>query len=166
MIKADTSLLDAALAYAKLGFAVFPVHNKRADGSCSCNNTECKSIGKHPRTANGLKDATKDPALIRFWWSNAFQGCNLAIATGAISGFFVVDVDVKHDGLKAWANFKDDNGLDDYETPVQETPSGGYHVFYKMPIEGKVVTNKCCALISMAMCRTARRWRLHRCCAQ
>ena len=140
MIEANTSLLDAALAYAKLGFAVFPVHNKRADGSCSCNNTECKSIGKHPRTANGLKDATKDPALIRFWWSNAFQGCNLAIATGAISGFFVVDVDVKHDGLKAWANFKDDNGLDDYETPVQETPSGGYHVFYNMPIEGKVLT--------------------------
>ena len=133
-------LLQAALNYAKLGFAVFPVHSKRENGSCTCNNDDCKSVGKHPRLGNGLSGATKDPKIIDFWWSNAFQGANIGIATGAISGFFVVDVDVKEDGLLAWENFKDDHGLDDYETVSQETPSGGKHVFYKMPKEGKVVT--------------------------
>jgi len=140
IINNDATRLDAALAYAKMGFAVFPVHSKRANGSCTCNNDDCKSVGKHPRTANGLKDATKDPSMIRFWWNNAFQGSNVAVATGRISGFFAVDVDVKHDGLAAWENFKDDHLFDDYETPVQETPSGGKHIYYNMPAEGKVLT--------------------------
>lgn len=140
MFSEDTSLLDAALNYAKLGFAVFPVHSKRANGSCTCNKDDCKSIGKHPRTTNGVKDATKDPAVIRFWWSNAFQGSNIAIATGRVSDVFVVDVDVKHDGIGAWANFKDDHSIDATETVAQDTPSGGEHIFYKMPKEGKVLT--------------------------
>ena len=140
MINEKTILLDAALTYAKLGFAVFPVHSKRENGSCTCNNDECKSVGKHPRTTNGLKNATKDPSMIRFWWNNAFKDSNVAIATGRISGFFAVDVDVKHDGLKAWETFKDDYNFDDYETPVQQTPSGGKHVLYNMPVEGKVLT--------------------------
>ena len=134
------TVAEAALYYASLGFAVFPVHKKLAGGKCSCNNPDCRSPGKHPRTKNGLKEATTDPRIISFWWNNVFQGSGVGIATGRISGFFVIDVDVKHDGIRAWETFKGDHQLDDFETPVQITPSGGKHVFYKMPEEGRVKT--------------------------
>ena len=47
---------------------------------------------KRPATANGLRDATTDLDIIRQWWRQEPQ-FNLAIATGAVSGIFVVDVD-------------------------------------------------------------------------
>ena len=62
-------MLRAALAYAAMGFAVFP----------------CASKGKTPLTGRGFKDATKDHEVIRALWS-AHPGANVGIATGAISG--------------------------------------------------------------------------------
>jgi len=32
-------------------------------GGCSCGNCNCKSVGKHPRTASGLIDARFDPVI-------------------------------------------------------------------------------------------------------
>ena len=136
----NTSMLDAALFYASKGLAVFPLHHKIADGMCSCNDPDCKSIGKHPRIKNGLTAATTDVNVIRDW-IKAFPNCNLGLATGAKSGIFAIDVDTKHDGLRAWETFKDDHMLDDYNTPVQHTQNGGTHIFYKMP-EGKKVTTR------------------------
>ena len=51
-------VLTAALEYARQGIAVFPLHNPTADGSCSCRKADCGSLGKHPRTPNGVKAAT------------------------------------------------------------------------------------------------------------
>lgn len=70
--------LDAALAYAERGYPVFP---------CSPN-----SKVPFART-NGSKDATTDEATIRRWWESA-PTANVAIATGSVSGLYVVDVDV------------------------------------------------------------------------
>jgi hypothetical protein len=52
--------LQAALDYIRRGWAVFPVQGVLPDGSCTCQNTACENIGKHPRTRNGVKDASKD----------------------------------------------------------------------------------------------------------
>jgi len=70
--------LDAALAYAERGYPVFP---------CSPN-----SKVPFART-NGCKDATTDELTIRRWWDSA-PTANVAIATGSVSGLYVVDVDV------------------------------------------------------------------------
>lgn len=140
MITSSTRMLDAALFYARNGLAVFPLHHKIADGVCSCNDPDCKSIGKHPRIKNGLTAATTDENIIQYWLK-AFPNCNLGLVTGARSGIFAIDVDTKQDGLRAWETFKDDHMLDDYNTPVQRTQSGGTHIFYKMP-EGKKVTTR------------------------
>lgn len=70
--------LDAALEYASRGYPVFP---------CSPN-----SKVPFART-NGSKDATTDEATIRRWWESA-PTANVAIATGTVSGLYVVDVDV------------------------------------------------------------------------
>ncbi|WP_105188493.1 DUF3987 domain-containing protein [Pseudoalteromonas sp. T1lg48] len=136
----NTSMLDAALFYASKGLAVFPLHHKIADGMCSCNDPDCKSIGKHPRIKNGLTAATTDENIIQYWLK-AFPNCNLGLVTGARSGIFAIDVDTKQDGLRAWETFKDDHMLDDYNTPVQRTQNGGMHIFYKMP-EGQKVTTR------------------------
>ena len=70
------TMLDAALKYALRGWHVFPLHtptfSPEGDGAasgCSCGKPACKSIGKHPRTATGLKEATNDVDQIRKWWT-------------------------------------------------------------------------------------------------
>src|SRR5438128_10679837 len=61
----ELSLLDAALRYGCNGFDVLPLYEPSGNG-CSCSKgKECKHPGKHPRTAHGAKDASKDPEVIR-----------------------------------------------------------------------------------------------------
>src|SRR5262245_28545135 len=92
----NLSMLDAALAYAHRGWSVLPVHTV-TNGQCTCGNVTCASPGKHPRTAHGVKDATSDEATIRQWWSQ-WPKANIGIATGAISGLVVLDIDPRHGG--------------------------------------------------------------------
>lgn len=71
-----SGLVDHALGLARRGLAVFPL----------------KPRSKEPATPHGFKDATTDPATIAKWW-NANPNYNIAVATGAVSGVFVIDVD-------------------------------------------------------------------------
>jgi hypothetical protein len=84
------ALLDGALAMAAAGWAVIPLHTP-IDGACDCRRPGCSSPGKHPRTKNGLSDATTDPDQIRKWWG-MWPTANI----GAVvpDGHIVVDVDV------------------------------------------------------------------------
>lgn len=79
---------EAALAYAKKGWRVFPCHTP-VDQGCSCGQ-DCGSVGKHPRTENGLTNATTDLDRVRIWWTH-FPDANIGLATG--QGIQVVDVD-------------------------------------------------------------------------
>ncbi len=83
-------LLAAALDYAKRGLPVMPLHSPFPGGGCSCGRAGCKSVGKHPRSGHGLRDATTEPDTIRQWW-NRWPDANLGIRTG--SGLLVLDVD-------------------------------------------------------------------------
>ncbi len=78
------SLLGIALENAGRGWAVFPL----------------EPLGKRPlgRLApRGLHDATCDIDRIQAWW-RAEPRANVAVATGAVSGLVVLDVD----GLDGW----------------------------------------------------------------
>jgi putative DNA primase/helicase len=88
------SMVDHALAYAAFGWPVFPVHGIEA-GRCTCGKSDCKSPGKHPRTPNGFKNATTDPATIRQWWTK-WANANIGVVTGRTSNLFVLDVDRKN----------------------------------------------------------------------
>jgi hypothetical protein len=90
------AMLDIALNHARLGRAVLPCHSVRA-GRCTCGRPRCSSAGKHPRTSNGVHDATTNPAQIAVWF-RCYPAANLAVATGAVSCVDVLDVDPKHDG--------------------------------------------------------------------
>lgn len=64
----STTILSAALEYANMGWAVFPLHSPK-DGSCSCGQKDCGAPAKHPRTDHGMLDATTDVNIIREWWT-------------------------------------------------------------------------------------------------
>lgn len=84
------ALLESALFMAATGWGVIPLHTP-IDGVCDCRRPDCSSPGKHPRTKNGLSDATTDADQIRKWWG-MWPTANI----GAVvpDGFIVVDVDV------------------------------------------------------------------------
>lgn len=126
------SVLDYALNYAtEFKWAVFPCHSIAADGLCTCGSSTCKSEGKHPRTAKGSLDASKDTAELTAWFAGAVDTHNIGIATGAISDLVVVDVD-----LGKGADLQD-LLIDGLTTAVFDTPNvktgAGLHFYYRLP---------------------------------
>jgi hypothetical protein len=94
--EAKTQMLRAALWYSRKGWPVFPCHTRNGNG-CSCGKADCQSPAKHPRTVNGLRDATTDEEIIKKWWSD-WPNANIGLATGSPSGVFFLDVDPRHGG--------------------------------------------------------------------
>jgi hypothetical protein len=122
-----TELLDAALDYAVRGWAVVPCWWPLPDGSCACGDKACDNVGKHPLgklAKHGYKDATHDPAAIRRWWE-AYPQANIGIATGARSGFWVLDAD----GEKSLEAFVENQGMPLPRCPQQIT-GGGRHLLF------------------------------------
>lgn len=70
----DVDVVSAAQAYAGAGFAIFPVHGIMEGGHCTCGNSECKSIGKHPTLGGGFKSATSDARAVDQWLSSEKLG--------------------------------------------------------------------------------------------
>ena len=126
-----TLLVDAALAYAKRGIKVFPVHSTDVAGNCSCAKPGCGSPGKHPRTAHGLHDASSDPQQIRTWWRR-WPEANIAMDCGA-SERVVVDIDDKdgRPGPDSWSLAKQGLGAQVDDTTTVATPSVGMHVDHR-----------------------------------
>ncbi len=106
-------LLESAILYASWGWHVFP----------------CQPRSKIPATPHGFKDATTDERLIRAWWEQN-SAYNVAIATGEVSGIFVLDVDNKQ-GRSL------DEALEPFPkipaTPTARTGGGGLQYFFKFP---------------------------------
>lgn len=112
-------LLTAAIKYAEIGLAVFPLVPRE----------------KKPLTANGFKDATTNIDKIKEWWA-IHPDANVGIATGQPSGgLVVVDMDVDKekdkDGYHTFVKWCDDNFLILPDSWLSITGRGGYHLFYK-----------------------------------
>jgi putative DNA primase/helicase len=92
-------MLEHAIAYARAGLPVIPLHGILEDSSCTCGKERCHSPGKHPRTRNGLKDATTDLKQIEKWWGDT-RWPNASI--GGVGGrYLCLDIDAKADGFKS-----------------------------------------------------------------
>lgn len=124
--------LASALSFAERGWSVLPLHTN-ANGACSCGRDDCSSPGKHPKTRNGLKDATTDIEQIKRWWpeDSSLPG-NIGIATG--NGLVVVDVD----GDEGFEALGDDRVEDLKSAPCVRT-GRGFHYYFKteMPVKTK-----------------------------
>ena len=129
--------IEAALIYAnRFKWAVLPLHSIEG-GRCTCGRADCSSPGKHPRTLRGVKDATTEIAIIRDWWYE-WPNANVGIATGATSGFFVLDVDGE-EGEKSLRELEKQHGALP-ETVESITGGGGRHLFFRWP--GRAIKNK------------------------
>src|SRR5688572_7294318 len=107
-------MLNAALAYAAQGFAVFP----------------CQPRGKTPAIANGHNAATTDARLIREWWDKN-PDYNVGLVAG--NGLAVLDVDVGKGGTQSLRALLKEHGP--LSTLVIRTGSGGLHFYMKDSIE-------------------------------
>lgn len=115
---AELTLKEAALYYAKIGLAVFPI----------------KPRNKQPLTEHGCKDASKDSAQIAEWW-DCWPNANVGIATGSISGgLVVIDLDIDEDkgkdGYEVLRRWQQEHGTLP-ETALSITGRGGYHYLYR-----------------------------------
>lgn len=110
------SVLTAALIYSsRYGWAVFPVDRH-----------------KRPLTPHGFQDASTDPATIRSWWTR-WPWAGVAVATGAVSGIVVADLDRDREkGLDGVAVARE-HRLHLPPGPVALTPRGGEHHIYQHP---------------------------------
>jgi hypothetical protein len=130
-----TDKLDAALAYADRGFAVFPLTWRSSAGACSCGKP-CASPCKHPLTAHGLKAATTDAATIRQWWVR-WPHANIGVATGR--RLLVLDVD-GDDAAESLRQLEREHGELPATASVRTGRPGGEHRWYRLP-DGIVVRN-------------------------
>lgn len=125
------SILETALGYAAQGWPVFPIYTWH-DGACSCGKRHCGSPAKHPRTPNGLKDATADPERIRRYGEH-WEQSNIGLATGPAAGVFVVDIDKDKGGYDSTAKIEATYGSMD--TLECATGGGGSHLYFRWPEE-------------------------------
>ena len=110
--------MHAALDLARRGLAVFP----------------CQPRGKEPACSNGLLAATTDLARITLWWES-IPDLNIGIATGAVSGVFVLDVDGT-EGEQSLRQLEQSNGA---LPPTVEAITGkGRHCYFRIGEHGAV----------------------------
>jgi bifunctional DNA primase/polymerase-like protein len=101
--------LDHALRLAAKGLACFP----------------CNQATKAPLTVRGFKDATRDTAAIRIWWSK-HPNALIGVPTG--KHFVVLDLDLQHAEAQAWY---DRNRHRLPLTRAHVNRSGGRHLLFK-----------------------------------
>ncbi|MDI6720357.1 MAG: bifunctional DNA primase/polymerase [Methanomicrobiales archaeon] len=127
----DTTMIVAALETANRGWPVFPIHTPGPGGLCTCGAVPCDNAGKHPRTPEGVHDATTDKDQIRKWWDR-WNNANIGIATGKKAGIFVLDVDPRHGGDASLRGLMQQNGPLP-ETWTVATGGGGLHLYFRYP---------------------------------
>jgi hypothetical protein len=122
-----SDLLDAALGYPERGWPVLPLRTI-THRRCTCGKPDCRTPGKHPLLTNGRDGASTDPEVIRAWWARWPQA-NVGVLTGSESGLLVLDVDYRHGGDEALADFEHEHG------PLPATPEAltgnGRHLYFR-----------------------------------
>jgi hypothetical protein len=113
-----TAMHTAALQLAQRGLAIFP----------------CQPRGKEPACDNGLHAATTDITRINRWWGS-IPDLNIGIATGAVSGIFVLDIDGE-DGETSLRQLEQAKGV--LPATVEAITGKGRHCYFKLGEHGSI----------------------------
>ncbi len=117
-------LLTAALAYARHGIPVLPVHTPDPERGCTCDRgVQCERPGKHPRLRHGLTEASTDPRQIEMWWSR-WPAANVGLRTGVTMD--VADID----SAEGWHGLAHLLGGALPPGPRVRTGGGGWHLWF------------------------------------
>ncbi len=108
-------LMQAALALVKHGWPVFP----------------CRT-DKKPRVKGGFKAASTDLQQVKACWEK-WPDASIGVPTGAVTGFFVLDVDLPH-GPASLATLEAEHGALP-GTAEQCTGGGGRQLLFQMPTD-------------------------------
>lgn len=111
-------MVEAVTEYMDRGWKIFPVN------------------GKVPVTEHGLKDATSEHRMIPVWWE-AHPGRGIGLATGQVSGVWVLDLD-GDEGKESFRELQKDQ--DRLPKTVSAKTGKGFHLYYRMP-SGRDVRN-------------------------
>jgi putative DNA primase/helicase len=128
--KSYRSMHEHALNYANIGFSVIPLHYP-SQQSCSCRNKTCSSIGKHPITRQGLKEASCDVKQISEWWDQ-FPMANIGLLTGTKGKVAVLDIDQHSSGFESLKLLEEKYG----KLPNSQrarSGGGGLHIYFLSP---------------------------------
>lgn len=112
------SPLDFALAYAAVGWLVFPLEGKRPHSMLGAKG--------------GFKLASRERPTIERWWGKD-PAANVGVPCGPASGFWVVDVDPRNNGDQAWQALLEQHRADvgsGLGALVQRTGGGGAHYLF------------------------------------
>lgn len=113
----------AALAYARQGIPVLPLHSPGRAGRCSCRRPDCARPGKHPRLRRGLTDASTDPGVVARWWTR-WPDANIGLRTGVIMDVADVDTAEGRHALRQLLGGAPPAG------PLVRTGAGGWHLWF------------------------------------
>jgi hypothetical protein len=119
---------------AKRHWRVIPLHGLRPDGGCTCGRANCSpgNHGKHPADAGWQNTAPMSPADVQATWESGDR--NLGVATGTLSGFFVIDIDIDSGGMESAKKLQAEYGTMP-ATVIAQTGSGGWHFYFKQPAD-------------------------------
>lgn len=143
---AGGTIQDAALAYARLGLRVVPVHGVVVNGAefrCTCAKGEaCSRPGKHPAIRGWKERACVEPTEVKRLFAN-HQG-NLGIALGGEARLVVLDLDGPA-GLATVQKWqREHDPLPATLTARSGRSDGGAHHFFRLPkgCEPASISNK------------------------
>lgn len=123
------AILAAAHNYARLGWRVIPLHSVTEAGGCTCGRPVCNSTGKHPIDARWQATEPMSGADVQATFEG--ENYNVGIATGAPSGFWVLDIDLDKPGtMERVQELQAGRRLP--STYIVKT-GGGYHYYFAMP---------------------------------
>jgi hypothetical protein len=115
----------AAVTLARRGFAVFP----------------CNPADKAPLTPHGFKDASHDVSEVARMFNEAGSAAMIGLPTGLVNGVIVVDIEsVEGHGVDGDADVKalaDEGFILTESVCVVRTWSGGLHIYYRCPPDGR-----------------------------
>lgn len=126
--------------YAQQGWKILPCFGITDGGRCTCNgvHAEPKDIGKHPMIGDWTNRATDDVETVSAWWQRNPEN-NIGVYCQG-SGFIVIDVDPRSDGIDSFEKFKEMIGIDLPQTveaftgvyTYQGVQNRGRHIYFRV----------------------------------
>jgi putative DNA primase/helicase len=125
-----TSLRTTAARLTSLGIGIVPLHWVREDGSCSCGDPDCKSIGKHPITKHGASEPILDPEAATRQWDQT-PNANVGIQPGS-SRLVAVDLDSEA-ARDRFRSIADAATLEAMRNAPTVKTGKGWHIYFADP---------------------------------